>query len=120
LALGRGAASHYLGRRRVRGIGGKRGEPGAQPCAQGAAVVVSITEPITRRLTQLFQTRFTRLAFERYAVPENNEFDLLCYVKIIEKVVADQESLTRCLSGEDLDAPWTALADELDKATGKG
>ena len=79
--------------------------------AQAKSYADSIGQPITRRLTQLFLTRFSRLAFERYAVPENNEVDLLFLVKIIERIVADQDSLARCLSGEDLDAPWNALAD---------
>ena len=75
----------------------------------------SITDLITRRLTQLFLTRFTFLSFQQYAVPENSEIDLLCFAKIIEKIVSQHDLIKRCLEGEDLDAPWIALADELEK-----
>jgi hypothetical protein len=41
----------------------------------------SILDTTTRRLTQFFLTQFCSLAFRRYAVPENAEIDLLCYVR---------------------------------------
>ncbi len=76
--------------------------------------VESIADATTRRLTQLFLTKCYFLAFQRYAFPENSEIDLLCYAKIIEKIVSDHDLIKRCLEGEDLDSAWNALADELE------
>lgn len=73
-----------------------------------------ITDTTTRRLTQFFLNHFSMLAFQKYAVPENSEFDLLCFVKIIEKIVSKHGLIKRCIEGENLDAGWEALADVLE------
>jgi hypothetical protein len=80
------------------------------------AYAESIEDTSTRRLTQFFLTQFFLLAFRKHAVPENLEIDLLCYVKITEEIVRQRDLIKQCLQGEDLDAAWHALSDELEQA----
>jgi hypothetical protein len=75
----------------------------------------NIEDPTTRRLTQFFLTKLVFLAMSKYAVPENSEFDLLYYVKIIERISEQHDLIRRILEGEDLDAPWKTLADEFEE-----
>jgi hypothetical protein len=75
----------------------------------------SIDNVITRRLTQFFLNHFVLLAFQKYAIPENSEIDLLCYVKIVRKIVTQHDLIRKCLDGVDLDSAWKALADELEE-----
>jgi hypothetical protein len=80
----------------------------------------SVPDVITRRMTQLFLTKFVFLAVQRYAVPENGEVDLLCYVKIIEKIVSHQDMIKRCSEGEDLDSGWKAIGEEFERTEKDG
>lgn len=77
--------------------------------------VDGIGDPTTRRLSQLFLTRFYLLAFQRYAVPENSSIDLLCFVKIMEKIADQHDLIKKCIEGVELDSAWETLADELEK-----
>lgn len=81
---------------------------------KAAAFIETILDPGSRRLTKLFLDKVVLYVAQKLGRPES-EFDLLFFVTVISQITTNMPLLHRALAGEELDAGWAAVAEELGK-----
>ncbi len=79
------------------------------------AFVNAIEDPISKRLTRLFLDAAIFYSAKKATSPEA-DFDLFFFVTVVSQVtITDLKSLKLVLAGENIDAGWEAVVDELDR-----
>lgn len=85
---------------------------------KAVAFVDAIQNPISRRLTRLFLDAAVVNAAKKVSCPEA-EFDLLFFVTVVSNVTVNEVQLLKSiLAGENMDAGWEALYEELGSNAG--